>query len=410
MKLPLFIAWRYFFSKEKLKVINIISLVSLIGIVITTSALLVVLSVFNGFTFVGTKILSYSNAPLVIEASKGKVFSLDSIPFDKVKALGKIEVATPILKENALVSFKDNYVLVQMKGIEEDYVRIGRIDTSMVEGSFLLKKFDYDAGVLGLGLTKSLSLGMNADIVGALLSVVVPKRDAKVSIVEQDMFYTKKLVYAGSFQMNASIDQTDMLVPLDFARQILDYSNNEVSAVLLRAKNERDIPKLKAQIQDMLGKDFSVKDILEQDPIYNKVVKAERFGVYVILAFIIFIATFNVMGSLSLLIMDKKKDILILHSMGATLSSIRWIYFLNGLILSLIGATIGLIIGLAICLLQQHFGVIKMGNGEFVVDAFPVQIKIMDIFYVFLLVLSIGALSIALMVSRIKFENKKQVD
>ncbi len=201
-----------------------------------------------------------------------------------------------------------------------------------------------------------------------------------------------------------------MLVPLDFARQILDYSNNEVSAVLLRAKNERDIPKLKAQIQDMLGKDFSVKDILEQDPIYNKVVKAERFGVYVILAFIIFIATFNVMGSLSLLIMDKKKDILILHSMGATLSSIRWIYFLNGLILSLIGATIGLIIGLAICLLQQHFGVIKMGNGEFVVDAFPVQIKIMDIFYVFLLVLSIGALSIALMVSRIKFENKKQVD
>ncbi len=206
MKLPLFIAWRYFFSKEKLKVINIISLISLIGIVITTSALLVVLSVFNGFTFVGTKILSYSNAPLVIEASKGKVFSLDSIPFDKVKALGKIEVATPILKENALVSFKDNYVLVQMKGIEEDYVRIGRIDTSMVEGSFLLKKFDYDAGVLGLGLTKSLSLGMNADIVGALLSVVVPKRDAKVSIVEQDMFYTKKLVYAGSFQMNASID------------------------------------------------------------------------------------------------------------------------------------------------------------------------------------------------------------
>ncbi|MFA6200090.1 MAG: FtsX-like permease family protein [Bacteroidales bacterium] len=406
MNLPLFIAWRYFFSKKKLKVINIISLISLIGIAVTTMALLVVLSVFNGFTYVGTKILSSSNPPLVIEAKKGKVFSLDSIPYNKIKSLDKTSAITPVLKENALVSFGQNQSLVEMKGIDETYAKINNVDTSIVYGDFKLKKFSSYACVMGVGLAAQINIPKNAELMGAVVKVIIPKREGGVSINPEESFRNREINYSGSFQMNSEMDENTIFVPISFAREILDYTNNEVSSIFIRPKSESDIPKLKSQIKELVGENYEVKDIFEQEPIYQKVVKAERFGVYIILSFIIFIATFNVMGALSLLIMDKKKDILILRTMGSTLKKVRTIYFLNGLMLSFIGAVIGIILGIGICLVQQHFGIIKMGKGDFVVDAFPIVIKAIDILSIFFLVLSIGAVSVALMVSRIKFENK----
>lgn len=406
MNLPLFIAWRYFFSKKKLKVINIISLISLIGIAITTMALLVVLSVFNGFTYVGTKILSSSNSPLVIEANKGKVFSLDSIPYNKIKSLNKVSAITPVLNENALISFEQNQTLVVMKGIDESYTKINRIDTSVTYGEFKIKKFGNDACVMGVGLASNIGIPKNAEIMGAVIKVIVPKREDGLSINPEESFRNKEIIYSGSFQMGSEMDGNNIFVPISFARELLDYSNNEVSSVFIRPKSDNDIPSLKSEIKEMVGLKYEVKDIFEQEPLYQKVVKAERLGVYVILAFIIFIATFNVMGSLSLLIMDKKKDILILRTMGATLKQVRLIYFLNGIMLSFIGAIIGLVLGVGVCYIQQRFGLIKMGSGGFVVDAFPIELRIMDIISIFLLVLSIGAVSVAIMVSRIKFDNK----
>lgn len=406
MNLPLFIAWRYFFSKKKLKVINIISLISLIGIAVTTMALLVVISVFNGFTLVGTKILSSSNPPLVIEAKKGKVFSIDSIPYSKIKSLNNVSSISPILRENALISFGKNQYLVEMKGIDESYYKINRVDTSIAYGNFTLNRFGNDACIMGIGVAANIGIPNNAELMGAVVRLIVPKREGKISISQDESFNNKEIIYSGSFQMNAQMDETNVFVPISFARELLDYYDNEVSSVFVRPKVEDDVPKLKNQIKELVGDKYSVKDIFEQEPIYQKVIRAERLGVYLILSFIIFIATFNVMGSLSLLIMDKKKDILILRSMGSTLKSVRSIYFLNGLILSFIGAIIGLILGLLVCLLQQEFGIIKMGTGSFVVDAFPIQLRILDIVSIFLLVLSIGAVSVAIMVSRIKFDNK----
>lgn len=406
MNLPLYVAWRYFFSKKKLKVINIISLISLIGIAITTMALLVVISVFNGFTFVGTKILSSSNPPLVIEAKKGKVFSIDSIPYNKIKTLENVSSISPVLKENALISFGQSQALVNMKGIDESYTKINRIDTSIAYGDFALKRFGYDACVMGIGVAANIGIPNNAELMGAVVSLIVPKREGKISISQDESFNNKEIIYSGSFQMDAQMDETNIFVPISFARELLDYKNNEVSSIFIRPKSENDILKLKTQIKGLVGDDYVVKDIFEQEPIYQKVIKAERLGVYVILSFIIFIATFNVMGSLSLLIMDKKKDILVLRSIGSTLKSVREIYFLNGIMLSLIGAIIGLIIGIVVCLVQQEFGIIKMGAGSFVVDAFPVQLRILDIISIFLLVLALGAISVGIMVSRIKFDNK----
>lgn len=406
MNLPLYVAWRYFFSKKKLKVINIISLISLIGIAITTMALLVVISVFNGFTSVGTKILSSSNPPLLIEAKKNKVFSLDSIPYNKIKSLQKVYAISPVLKENALISFGQSQALVLMKGIDETYTKINRIDTSIVYGNFSLKGFGSDACVLGIGVAANIGMPNNAERMGAIIQLIVPKREGRVSISGQETFNNKDILYSGSFRMEAKMDEDNVFLPIGFVRELLDYDNNEVSSVFIRPKSDNDIKKLKSEIKEMVGEDYEVKDIFEQEPIYQKVVKVERLGVYVILSFIIFIATFNVMGSLSLLIMDKKKDILILRSMGATLGSVRSIYFLNGLMLSFVGALIGLLLGTGFCLLQQQFGIIKMGADILVIDSFPIELRILDIISIFSLVLSIGSVSVAIMVSRIKFDNK----
>lgn len=406
MNLPLYVAWRYFFSKKKLKVINIISLISLIGIAITTMALLVVISVFNGFTSVGTKILSSSNPPLLIEKKKSKVFSLDSIPYNKIQSLSRVYAISPVLKENALISFGQSQGLVLMKGIDETYLKINRVDTSIVYGKFSLSSFGSDACVLGIGVAANIGIPNNAERMGAVIQLIVPKREGKISISQEESFNNQDILYSGSFRMDAQMDEDNVFLPIGFVRELLDYDNNEVSSVFIRPKSDKDVTKLKAEIKELVGEDYEVKDIFEQEPIYQKVVKVERLGVYVILSFIIFIATFNVMGSLSLLIMDKKKDILILRSMGATLGSVRSIYFLNGLMLSFVGAIIGLMLGIGICLLQQQFGIIKMGAGILVVDAFPIELRLLDIISIFSLVLSIGAVSVAIMVSRIKFDNK----
>ncbi|MFA7081738.1 MAG: ABC transporter permease [Bacteroidales bacterium] len=406
MNLPLYVAWRYFFSKKKLKVINIISLISLIGIAITTMALLVVISVFNGFTSVGTKILSSSNPPLLIEAKKSKVFSLDSIPYNKIKSLSKVSAISPVLKENALISFGQSQGLVLMKGIDETYFKINRIDTSIVYGKFSLSSFGKEACVLGVGVAAKIGIPNNAERMGATIQFIVPKREGRISMSQEETFNSQDVLYSGSFRMDAQMDEDNVFLPIGFVRQLLDYDNNEVSSIFIRPKSESDIQKLKTEIKEIVGQDYEVKDIFEQEPIYQKVVKVERLGVYVILSFIIFIATFNVMGSLSLLIMDKKKDILILRSMGATLGSVRSIYFLNGLMLSFVGALIGLLLGIGVCLVQQQFGIIKMGAGIVIIDAFPIELRILDIISIFSLVLSIGAVSVAIMVSRIKFDNK----
>lgn len=406
MNLPFYVAWRYFFSKKKLKVINIISLISLIGIAITTMALLVVISVFNGFTSVGTKILSSSNPPLLIEAKRSKVFSLDSIPFNTISSLPRVESLAPVLKENALITFGESQALVLMKGIDKSYYNINRIDTSIAYGRFSLSNYGKDACVLGIGLAAKIGMPSNAEHLGASVQLIVPKREGRISIAQEESLNSNDIFYSGSFQMNAQMDEDNIFLPMDFVRDLLDYYDNEVSSIFIRPRLENDIPKLKAEIKALVGEDYDVKDIFEQEPIYQKVVRVERLGVYFILSFIIFIATFNVMGSLSLLIMDKKKDILILRSMGSTLGSVRAIYFINGLMLSFFGAIIGLSLGIGICLVQQYFGIIKMGSGFLIVDAFPIELRLLDIISIFLLVLSIGAISVGIMVGRIKFENK----
>ncbi|MDR0971903.1 MAG: ABC transporter permease [Bacteroidales bacterium] len=409
MNLSLFIAWRYFFSKKKMRVINIISLISVIGIAITTMALLVVISVFNGFTTVGQKILSANNPPLIIEKHIGKTFSLDSIPYDRIAKLEKIKTISPIIEENALITFNQNEQLVELKGVDENYKLINNIDSCIVFGKFSLERYGEYSAILGIGVAYNLGLPQNADIMGAFLNVIVPKRENALTLTPEDAFSSRRIIYSGCFQVTSSMDENTIFVPISFARDILNYAQNEVSSIFIAPKKEKDIPSLKKEISEILKDDFSIKDIYEQEPLYQSVVKAERLGVYLILSFIIFIATFNVMGALSLLIMDKRKDIMIMRSMGFSLYKVKSIYFINGLLLSSIGALLGLLLGIIICFIQQKFGIIGVGQSGMVVDSFPIVLRLWDIVSILLLVLFIAFICLWIIISRIKFDYKIKI-
>ncbi len=398
MNFSLFISWRYLYSKKKLKVINIISLISLIGIAVTTLSLLVVLSVFNGFTDIGEKTLSVVNPPLIIEPKLGKTLFLDSIEFEDIRNNPRLKAATPVITENALIVFGENQSIVEIRGINEEYIDASLLDTNLVLGEFKIREGGKDFSVLGIELFAGLNIPHNAELHGARLELIVPKRRGKISLNPEETFNNRSVFYAGSIQSFSALDESAVILSSEFAQSILDYKGNEYSSIHLFPKKHRDIDKIKKEIKKLVGENYEVKDVLEQEPIYSKVVRSERLGVYIILSFIIFIATFNIMGTLSLLIMDKEKDIRILRAMGANLSSIRRIYIYNGLYLSLIGGLIGLALGSIICLAQEYFGIIKMGAGNFIVDTFPIKLMLRDMVSILLLVVSIGIVAVSLLV------------
>ncbi|MDR0789904.1 MAG: hypothetical protein LBO06_03805 [Bacteroidales bacterium] len=382
MKLPFFIAWRYVFSKKKLGIIHIISLISLIGIAIATMALMVVLSVFNGFSNVATDMLNRSNPPLIVEAKKGKTISLPQVHYKQLAALKQISTITPVIEESALLSLGDN----------QSVVKIRTSDTLN------------DKCLLGEQIAYFMGLHTNFAQRGIRLKLTVPKREnSATALLPEDNFNQEMLPFGGTFSTHSRIDESYVLLPLVVAQQLLDYDSNTFTALFISPKQVSNLPKLQSKVSEIVGEDYVVKNILEQEPLYYQVVKAEKLGVYMILAFIVFIATFNIVGSLSLLIMDKRKDIKILRSMGMMLSKIRQIYFYNGLVLSIFGAIIGIVIGVIICLVQSTFGLIKLGGNGFLIDAFPVKLLATDVLNVFMLVVLIGVVCIGVMVRRIKY-------
>jgi lipoprotein-releasing system permease protein len=369
MNLPLFIAWRYVFKKKKLGVIHIISLISLVGIAVATMALIVVLSVFNGFTSVATDMLSRSNPSLVVQAAKGKTINGNLLMIEARKEY--------VIEESALLSYGENQAIVHIR--TNDTLK--------------------DKIYIGEGVAYTMSLSDRLAEHNAFLRLTLPRREATV-FVPEDSFNQENLQFGGVFHTKSRLDEDYVLVPVTVAQRLLDYDSNTFTALYIEPDNIRNTAKLQAEIKKQLDEDYSVKTIFEQEPLYYRVMKAEKLGVYIILAFIVFIATFNITGSLSLLVLDKKRDINILKTMGLVQRRIRLIYFYDGLVLSIFGALCGIVVGVVICLLQSKLGLIKISGNNFIIDAFPIKLQIMDILNVFLLVVAIGAVSIGLMVRR----------
>lgn len=402
MRFSFFIAMRYFFTKKELKVINIISLISLIGVGVVTMALLIVLSVFNGFTSLASDMLSYSNPDLIIEPNKGKIVNIKEIDTEKIKSIPNIQAITPVIKESVLISLENAQNIVDMYGVEDEFFRISNIDTTMYLGSTSLYSKGKANCILGYSLMLDMSLYQGAEKLNIPIQFCIPKKSPTTIIVPEDNLNIRKAIFSGSFLTRSEIDNNVAIVPLSFAQELMELSTNQVSNINIKLKNIKHSNETKAELEQILSKNYIVKNKLEQDPVYYKVVKAEKLAVYIILGFIIFIASFNIMGALSLLIMTKKKDIMILRTMGATKKNIRSIFFINGVMMSIVGMICGLILGLIFCFLQQNFGLIKMGSS-FIVDSFPIQIYFTDIIAIILMVATISCLCTGIMSRKIKF-------
>lgn len=402
MRFSFFIAMRYFFSKKELKVINIISLISLIGVGVVTMALLIVLSVFNGFTSLASDMLSYSNPDLIIEPNKGKVINLEEIKTKQIESIKQVQAITPVIKESVLISFENTQSIVDMYGVENEFFKNSNIDTTMQIGNTSLYTNGKPNCILGYSLMLRMSLYQGAEKHNIPIQFCIPKKNPTTVIVPEDNLNISKALFSGSFMTRSEIDDNVAIVPLSFAQNLLELLPNQASSLNIKLKDSEKTEKVRSEIEKIIPKTYVVKNRLEQDPVYYKVVKAEKLAVYIILGFIIFIASFNIMGALSLLIMIKKKDIMILRTMGATKKDIRRIFFINGVMMSVIGMICGLILGIIFCLLQQHFGIIKMG-ASFIVDSFPIKIYITDILAIFSMVVIISCLCTAIMSRKIKF-------
>ncbi len=397
MRFSFFVAFRYFFSKKDWSVVHIISLISLVGIGVASMALLIVLSVFNGFTGVAEKMLSFSNPEIIVESQKGKTFKLEEDLLGRIREIEQVKYCSPVVRESVLMSIGERQTIVSLVGVEKGYERLGRLDSVMKAGVFDIGSEQEPNAVLGYALALQLGLGKGAEKMNLPLQFCSPKTEISNAIVPEDNLNIASATYSACFMTEGDMDMDVAFVPLRFAQELLEYDTTTVTSLDIALKNPSDIKKAKKELDKILPESVVVKDRFEQDPLYFQVVKAERLAVYLILSFIIFIASFNVMGSISLLAMIKQNDIKILSSMGSGRRNIRGIFFIEGMILSVFGSLSGLLLGCLFCFLQQTFGMIKIGSEGFVVDSFPVELRLLDVLSVLLLVIIIASISVWVM-------------
>ncbi|REJ81905.1 MAG: ABC transporter permease [Bacteroidetes bacterium] len=391
MNLPFFIAKRYFLSPKSQKAINIISMISVTGVTIGTAALIVVLSVFNGFEGLVMRLYNSFDPDLKISLVEGKKFSLNEISLEKLRSTQGVAAVAEILEENALVKYEDRQTIVTLKGVGDDYEKVSGVDTMLIEGNFQLKHGDLDFAVPGGAI--AYNLGLNTGNLLNQMEVYAPRRTAASLLNPEEAFNRRFITTSGVFSVQQEFDTKYIIVPIRFTYEILEEDMN-VSSLEISVIPGADIQELKKKLKAIAGNRFEVKDRFEQHELIYKIMKSEKWAVFLILTFILIIATFNVVSSLTMLVIEKKKDIAILSSMGAGSGLLRRIFLIEGLFITMIGAFIGLIIGFAVCFAQEKFGLITLGgSGSFVIDAYPVEMELPDFFYVLLTVFLIGLIA-----------------
>jgi lipoprotein-releasing system permease protein len=406
LNLPFFIARRYLISKKSHNIINLITGISMIGVAVGTAALVIVLSVFNGFESVVISLFSVFDPDIEITITQGKTFHSHQIDADKIRSIPGIISYTEVVEENALLHYKKQQYLATIKGVDSLYQVNSPINDSLiVAGEMLLQSDSLDFAVPGYGIAYFLGLDINAP--DNLIEVYIPKRKGNITGLPQESFYSEFIRPIGIFSIQQDFDDKYMLVPLRFARRMLDYTD-EVTGIEIRLAKDADAGKIQEQIAAITGQKFRIQNRFQQQEVLYKIMKSEKWAVFLILTFILIVASFNVVGSLTMLILDKQKDIGILRSLGAKDATIKQIFFFEGLLISLTGAFSGLILGLLVCVLQLKFGLIKLqGGGSFIISAYPVKIIATDFLYVFLTIVLIGTAAAWLPVKRIGVILKK---
>ena len=400
MRFPFYIARRYLFAKKSRNAIHIISLISLMGMAVGTTALVVVLSVFNGFDDVIKSLISSFDPDLKIQLVEGKTFNPADAGKSKILQLPQVEAVSEVLEENARVRYDEKQYIAVMKGVDEAFADVTGIDSMMREGEFRLKTGNEPMAVVGQGIGYSLHVGLT--FIEPLV-FYVPKRTGQVNLSNPNALCNRVSVFhSGIISIDQDYDSRYILLPISTVRALLEHTN-EVSAIEIKLKKGANADKLKEEVYRITGESFSVKTRHEQNEVFFRVMRSEKWATFLILTLILVIASFNIIGSLSMLIIDKKEDIVTLKNLGADSSLIMKIFLLEGWMISILGSLTGVVLGTLISLAQQHLGLIKLGgSGTFIIDSYPVHYNIFDIILIWITVLIIGFLAALFPASKIQ--------
>ncbi|WP_288276903.1 FtsX-like permease family protein [uncultured Prevotella sp.] len=396
MNFPFYIARRYIFSKKSTNAINIISGISVLGVAVATMAMVVTLSVFNGFSDLVASFFTAFDPQLKIVPVEGKTVAADDPRLIKIKTLDEVAVATECVEDQAMAVYHGRQAMVHVKGVEDNFDQLTHINSILYgDGTFELHAADLHYGVPGIQLADQLGMGISYS---EPLQIYAPRREGQLDMSDpadgfvQDELYSPGVVFE---VMQAKYDRNYILTSIGFARRIFDQQGM-ISSLELRLKQGCDFEAVKEKIKDIAGEKYQVMDRYEQQDDTFRIMKIEKLIAYIFLTFILMVACFNIIGSLSMLIIDKKDDVVTLRNLGATDRQITQVFLFEGRIISAIGAIIGILIGLLLCWIQQTFGIISLGSSEgaFVINAYPVSVHPLDIIIIFITVLAVGFLSV----------------
>ena len=382
MNAALYIAKRYLFAKKSHNIINFISMLSLIGVAVASGALLIVLSIFNGLQDFIAQSVNAFNPDLEITSREGKVFPQNAIDLQTIATWDDVQYCSEVLSDVVVFACEDRQFIAKLKGVRNDYTKMNRLDT-MVEGRFVLHENDNDFAVLGGNI--AYRLDCFAGVPNAFLKVYYPDRMRKnVSVNNLSSLNSQIIIPSGVFYTYTEYDAEYVFVPIDFAKQLLGY-DSAYTSVEIKCK-EGKVNAVQRKLKEMYGDKFYVRNAYQQEEDLYKVMQSEKWGIYAILSFILVIAMFNIISMMTILILEKKEQIKVFYSMGADKTMIKNIFFYEGLLITGIGLLIGIVIGLLFCFLQSQFEFITFGNGSYLLSAYPVKIKILDVVMILLVV------------------------
>ena len=386
MNTSIFIAKRYLFSRKKMNAINIISGISMLGVFIGSAALIIILSVFNGFEKVILGLYSNFSPDMRIEPAYGKTFNPNTTVFLQIHHDSSIFSYTEVLEEKALVTYGKKPFICTLEGVSDDFLKNKQLDSTIQDGSFTLRQDSAYFAVIGANVAGSLGVNLQDD---QSLQLYAPNRKAIGGSDPLNEFVVKSIAPSGVFSIQQDFDDF-VVVPIAFARQLLNQPT-DVSAINITYKKGTNLDAAQDNLQHRLGHQFTVKNRIQQNTELYKTLNYERWFIFMILVFVLIIAIFNIIGSLTMLVIDKRKDIAILTGLGAGKKLIQGIFFFEGMMISVIGCVSGIVLGLVFCLFQQHYGWIKMGDSGSVIVAYPIELRFSDFG---LVLLTVGVIAV----------------
>lgn len=393
LNLPFFIARRYLFSKKSTNAINVISIISMVGVAVATMALVIVLSVFNGFHDLVASFFTNFDPQLEVVPVKGKVAAADDAVFMKIRQLPEVDMVSECVQDQALAFYNGQQAMVNIMGVDDNFARMTRIQKILYgDGDFSLQAANLEYGVPGIRLAETLGMGARWD---GFLKIYAPQREGQLTDMASpaDGFVTDSLISPGVvFAVNqAKYDRDYLITSIAFARRLF-FRQGMVSKLMVKLKPGTDLDAAKRKIKNLAEGRFNVLDRFEQHADTFRIMQVEKVLAYLFLSFILVVACFNIIGSLSMLIIEKKKDVQTLRNLGATDRTLTRVFLFEGRMISALGAVVGILLGLLLCWLQQEFGLVPMGDssGTFVVNAYPVSVHYSDVLIVFITVLAVG--------------------